>query len=360
MIIGIDARFGAVLGGLGTYTRSLVSSLVQRSDPWSLTLFVRDEREEWLSPLRSKPNVRLIEAPFDHYSFAEQTAFPNVLQDAACDLLLFSHFNVPLVCGTPFVCVIHDLILHRFPNEAPLMKRLAYRFLFSRAVHRAQKIVAVSEFTKSDLREFFGERIAAKTDVVHNGISPIFKKASMEACDALRQKHRLHSPFLLYVGNCKEHKNVATLLRAFRQAGLSGIELVCVSGGRECAHLPRVDGVRFISDVTEADLPALYSASLGCVTATLLEGFCLPLLEAMACRVPVLATLTGPIPEVCDGHALLVEPTAQALSEGLRTIVLDPSVRSEKRLDAAEKHARGYTWEKAAEHIVGIISPRRG
>jgi glycosyltransferase involved in cell wall biosynthesis len=132
------------------------------------------------------------------------------------------------------------------------------------------------------------------------------------------------------------------------QAGLPGIELVCVAGGIECAHIARRPNVRFIPTVPVDDLPALYSASLGAVTATLLEGFCLPLIEAMACRTPVLATNIGPIPEVCGEHALLVDPTLNRLSDGMRSLVLDAALRSPEKLTAAEAWAGRFSWNLTA------------
>ncbi len=353
-LVGIDCRFGSTLGGLGTYSRHLVASLVQRSDPWSYVLFVDDAQAEWLRTL-PRASVKIVEAPFPHYSFQEQFEFPNLIQDNEPDLLLFPHFNVPLSCTVPFICTVHDLILHRFPNESSLIKRLAYRFVLRQALGRARAVTTVSDFTKSDLHAVYGSVFDDKVSVVYPGVSPLFTAQSQEKLHAATLKHRLDHPYFLYVGNCKEHKNVPVLIDAFRRAGLPGIELVLLTGGRETAHLRRTEGVRVLSGVAEADMPAVLGASLGCVTATLLEGFCLPLIEAMACRTPVLATWTGPIPEVCGGHALLAEPTVSALSEGLRSLVTDPVHRTAKKLDAAAAWAHSFTWQRTAEQTAALL-----
>lgn len=352
--VGIDCRFGSALAGLGTFTRSLTLALLKRTDPWDYVLFVKSQRETWLQSLSA--DVRIQEAPFDHYSFGEQAGFPNLIQDSACDLFFSPHFNVPLMCPVPFVCTVHDLILHRFPNEAPLLKRLAYRFVLGRALRSAQKILAVSTFTQKDLESHYGRGVAAKTVVAYPGVDPSFKHQPENIRSDARSRYDLHKPFFLYVGNCKEHKNVQMLIDAFTEAGLPGVELCIVAGGRECAHLTRRPGVRFLPLVPMEDLPALYSAALACVTATLMEGFCLPLVEAMACRCPVIATASGAIPEVCGGHALLTEPRTRALADAMRSVLQNQKLTSASALDAAERFSHVYAWDHTAEITAKVLS----
>lgn len=350
--IGIDCRFSSLHGGLGTYTRSLVSALLLRSDPWATTLFVKNLSDPWLSSL-PPDSARIIYTPFDHYSLAEQTALPNALQDAGCDLLLFPHFNVPLFTQTPFVCTVHDLILHRFPNESSLWKRLAYKFVLSSALRNARAVSCVSEYSKEELLRYYGSRVAAKTSVISPGVSNLFSPQSSEVQDKIRQKYSLHAPFLIYIGNAKEHKNTPVLLEAFAQSGLEGVELVLVTGGHESLRLVRMPNVRYLQNVDDEDLSALLSASHACVTATLLEGFCLPLIEAMACGTPVVATNTGPIPAITGGHAVLSDPSVDAFSAALRSIVLHPP--SHQALSAARLWSQGYSWDIAAAETAALL-----
>ncbi len=353
--VGIDCRFGSALAGLGTFTRNLTSELIARGDSWSYVLFVKSAREEWLAPLAKISGVELREAPFRHYSFQEQTDLPNLIQDSKCNLFHCPHFNVPLFCPVPFTCTVHDLILHRFPNEASLSRRLAYRFVMANALRNAKHILAVSESTKADIRTFYAPGIEDKTTVTYPGVSDAFCPQSAAVKDEVKMRYRLDKPFLLYVGNCKQHKNVGLLIDAFALAGLPGIELVLVAGGIECAAFGRRKDVHFIPTVPTEDLPALYGAALGCVTATLMEGFCLPLIEAMACRTPVLATNIGPIPEVCGEHATLVQPTVTAIADGMRRIVLDRSIRSLEKLTVAEHWAGRFSWKNTAAQTAGVL-----
>jgi glycosyltransferase involved in cell wall biosynthesis len=296
------------------------------------------------------------EAPFPHYSFGEQVSFPNLIQECKADLFFSPHFNVPLSCSTPFVCTVHDFILHRYPNQASFLKRMAYRLILGRAVRGASSIITVSEASKNEIQHFYGSSAERKTVVAYPGIDKAFVPQSKEAQDAMRKQYQLERPYLIYVGNCKEHKNVPVLLDAFAKANLPGIDLVVVASGRECASLGRRPNVRFLAAIPHEDLPALYSGALGCVTATKLEGFCLPVVEAMACNCPVLATTVEPLPEVCGSHAMLVEPTVSAFSKGLQLFVADGSIRDQKKLDAARQWVEKYSWEVAAEKVAHTFS----
>ncbi len=353
-VVGIDCRFGSALAGLGTFTRYLVTELTARRDSWSYVLFVKSVHEEWLAPL-SQRGITIREAPFSHYSVQEQTDFPNLLQSVQCDLFHCPQFNVPFFCPIPFTCTIHDLILHHFPNEASLLRRGAYRFLMRFAVRKSQHVFCVSEATKADLRTLYGDSVAEKTSVTYPGVSAIFSPQKEVETDRVRSMYGLEKPFLLYVGNCKEHKNVRGLLAAFSEAQLPGIELVLVAGGIECAAYGRRKNVRFLSTIPTSDLPALYSASLGCVSATLMEGFCLPLIEAMACGTPVLATNVGPIPEVCAEHALLVKPSSSEIAEGIRRLVLDSAFRDAERLARARTWTERYSWNRTASATASVF-----
>ncbi len=349
--IGIDCRFASGNGGLGTFTRSLVSALLKRDGSTLYVLFVRSRTEAWLQDLPQSRALRILEAPYDQFSFAEQTRFPALIRSSGCNTLYSPSFNVPLFCPVPFIATVHDLILHRFPNEAGFIRRLSYRFLFSRTMRRARTILAVSETTKNDLLRRY-PLCRSKVTVSYPGVSSIFVPASESAVDAVRLKYGLQKPFLLYVGNCKQHKNVPLLLDSFRKANLGDIELVLVCGGRECNSLLSYEGVKRISNIETHDFPALYGSALGLVTATLDEGFGLPMVEAMACDCPVLATTCGSIPEVCGEHALLVEPTVDALAAGMQKIVHDPALRNENRLLAARKWVRRYDWDLAADVLL--------
>jgi glycosyltransferase involved in cell wall biosynthesis len=198
MRIGIDCRFAGTNSGLGRYTRELTAALQKRNDGIEYVLFGNDN------------------APFPHYSLREQTSFPGIIKKSGVDLFFAPHFNVPLLCPVPFVTTIHDLILHRYPNQASSTKRLAYRAVMRHTVRKAQSLIAVSQFTADELTSVYGKDVKKKISVIHEAVSDEFIKKSAAACSPTLNRFGLKKPFFLYVGNAKQHKNVQMLIDAYR------------------------------------------------------------------------------------------------------------------------------------------------
>lgn len=315
--IGIDCRFAGTQTGLGRYTRELVSHLLLRRDAFHYALFVPPEPQAWI-PQNYGSAYSLHPVPFSHYSLAEQTRFPSLIKKAAVDLFFSPHFNVPLFCPAPTVVTIHDLILHRYPNDASVLRQLAYRFLFRQAVSRSQRVIAVSGFTASELRSFYGPRVQPKLSVIAEAVPPSFSRRSPEECRAVIERTGIAHPFYLYVGNAKEHKNVQMLIDAFAALQDPEKELVLVTGGKEAGKLTLRPGVRLIPSISDDDLPALYTSALCFVSASLYEGFGLPLLEAHACGCPGIVTNRASFPEIAPPGTTLCEPSVDAFARAMQ------------------------------------------
>ena len=202
-IIGIDCRFAATHSGIGRYTRELVKHLLKRDDPWNYVLFTVQDAQTGLEEILNEKRVTHFPFPISYYSLKEHFLFPHALRKSGISLLHSPHFNVPLFCGVPFIATIHDLILHKFPNEASLPKRLAYRMLMRNTVRSAQHLIVVSNATAEDVKETYGERIHAKISVIHEGIGEEFCPASEEEKERVRNHYRLPAQFFLYVGAAK-------------------------------------------------------------------------------------------------------------------------------------------------------------
>ena len=340
--IGIDCRFASSTSGLGRYTREIVTHLLKRHDPLQYVLFVRSVDEDWLKQL-STTGYKLHATSFPHYSLAEQILFPEILKRAKIDLLFSPHFNIPLLCPEPFVCTIHDLILHRFPNQASLLKRLAYRTVIQRSIRQARKIIAVSHFTTREILSIYGSHLAPKISTIHEGIERAFEHRSESEQKTIRAKYQLTSPFFLYVGNAKEHKNVQMLIDAHATMNLQPSQLVLVTGGPEAKRLHLHGNVLLLPNVEDRDLPALYSAARAFVTASLYEGFCLPALEAIACGCPVIASNRSALPEVLGHGALLIEPAIEAFT---RAMEYPPQCYPPKK---------SFSWDEAAAKTIEVL-----
>jgi len=338
--IGIDCRFSLGHSGIGRYTRELVPALLSKATDSHFTLFVRSRDEEWLKDIAGMCTI--VEAAIPHYSIAEQLRMPSFFRKSGIELLFSPHFNVPLRCPVPFVVTIHDLILHRYPNQASFLRRRAYHLLMKRSVRRAERIIAVSAFTAQEISRFYGEGIADKMTVIHEGVSSQFSPRSEAEQQEVRRRYGLKREFFLYVGNAKEHKNVQLLLDAYAEAHPQA-DLVLVSEGKETKNLSFSDGATLLSSVPDKHLPALYSAALAMVTPSLYEGFCLPLLEAVACGCPVIATNSSAIAELAPPGVLLIEPDVHAFTHAL------------KNPPPPSKIPHSFSWQSAAEKTLSLL-----
>ena len=330
--IGIDCRFASQGVGLGTYTRELVIELLAQGH-FEYVLFVRSMDEPWIAHLPK--DTKIVVANYPHYSFAEQLFFPLLIARQKIDLFFCPHFNVPFFCPVPFVVTIHDLILHRFPNQASILKRLAYRILMRRSVTKARKIIAVSAYTASEIVYFYGKHFARVIEVVTEGVSEAFSSPVTDS--DICTKYAIPKDFFLYVGNAKQHKNVPMLIAAHKESK-SPSPLVLICGGVEAKTLQLHENVYLLQNISFEDLPLFYAQARCFVTASLYEGFCLPVLEARKAGCPVIATNRTAIIEIAGANAVLVEPTPSDFAHAFQ----NPPTKSDPP-DAI------YSWQSAAK-----------
>jgi glycosyltransferase involved in cell wall biosynthesis len=314
----IDCRFAGTLSGLGRYTREIATGLVGLSGDVRYALLVRSKSEPWLSTI--KDHCDIIETNIRHYSLSEQIKLPGIIRAAKADLYFAPHFNVPIFCPVPFVATIHDLILHRYPNNQSFAKKIAYRMIIGSCVRNAKSLITISNFVREEIKDVYGENMAQKASVIWQGVDPRYKKQIDMEIRRVHSDHSITRLYFLYVGNAKQHKNVQLLIDAFSESGINDADLILVTGGEESKKLKISSGnIRMLYPVSDEDLPALYSGARAFVTATLYEGFCLPVAEALACGTAVIATNRSAIPEIAANKALLIEPTKEAFIKAFQS-----------------------------------------
>ncbi|MBU0767151.1 glycosyltransferase family 4 protein [Patescibacteria group bacterium] len=343
MLVAVDCRFAGIQdAGIGRYTRELVRELIRVDSDQKWILFVQSRNEDWLKNIQG--NIEVIEASIPHYSWKEQWAFRKMIKNSDAQLLFSPHFNVPFFCPIPYVITIHDLILHWYPNQAPFIKRFAYKVLLSRAVRKAKKIITVSNFTYDQLMHVYGKRATKKASVIYEGVSELFYPQDEDVQKRVCEKFGLQKPFFLYVGNAKQHKNVQMLLDAFAALEDNSKELVLVCGGSEIKDLNIPNNVIMLRNVSDDELPALYSAAICFVTASLYEGFGLPIVEARACGCPVIASCTSAIPEVAGSGAILIKPTYENFKNALKN-----------HPEKTDTSVSSFSWRKAADETYALL-----
>ena len=362
-MVGIEASslFGQ-RSGVGYYVKYLADGLAQ------LSRMEREFRETGILLLNHRPAEGSCGLPCSNRWYFPvkpvwfQFCLPRVARQLKFDLLHFPNYMAPLQWEKPYVLTVHDPSLLHNPDWHPASRRLMLGNLVQRSARKADLVLCVSSSVKEDIVERLGIS-PSRVRVTPLAAGEHFKPASPEQIFAAQKKYRLPSEYVLYVGNIELRKNLQRLVLAW--------ETVCSRGSREIPlvlvgrtawlyqEILRVIGASPHSAqiyrtgyVAEEDLPALYSGARLFAYPSLFEGFGLPVLEAMACGVPVLASDIKPLREMAEDAAFLVAPTDRdALGEGLRTLLEDETVRSSLCQRGFQVVSR-YSWGKTARQTL--------
>jgi len=263
--------------------------------------------------------------------------------------------RMPLVRAKRLVVTHHDCVQERFPELFPNVKAIIRekRRLFA----HADAIICVSESSRKDLLEFYAVD-AAKTRVIHHGLSPLPRCARSEAelrTLAARQ-------YLLFVGSRAPYKGFKGLLTAFSATGLHrSMDLLVLGGGAltpsEVAladHLKISDSIVSLPSATDALLGEAYAAAMLFVYPSLYEGFGFPPLEAMAAGCPVLVSNTSSLPEICRTAPFYFAPQDQS---SFQAALLHAIGDEKARHEAAERGkvvAAEYEWKTCGERTLAL------
>ena len=260
-------------------------------------------------------------------------------------------FNPPAVCRVPLFITIHDLAHIQLPCFSNYRRRFYYEFLVRPASNRARRVITVSEYSRREILRWTGLPEGSVTNV-GNGVDSTFRP----------EGHRYDPgfPYILYVGNARPHKNLNRLFSAFAQIDDPRLHLVLTTPKTQELVMRLIEKgiegrVRFAGPVSDEDLPALYRGALALVFPSLMEGFGLPPLEAMACGTPVVASGSTAIPEVVGDAALLVDPLDAAdIRQGIERVLEDSALRNAMRQSGLAR-ARLFSWDTVAAKVNRVI-----
>ena len=353
MRLGIDVRkLGD--GGIGEYTRETLIAARALRPELEIVAFGDPEGRQLL-PL----DVEWVPVTAGKYGLAEHFALPAAARGRALDLFHAPHYVLPLSLREPAVVTVHDLIHIVVPRSSA--RALYARVMIRAACHRARRVIAVSETTARDLRERLGVS-ADKIRVIPNGVAERFRPLPKDEVDRALATIGVERPYVLFVGNCLPHKNVETLVEAWDRLPEPRPRLVLCGNGFE--RFPRVrqaiaaargaKRIRILDRSGRDDLVALYNGAEVLATASRYEGFGLPVVEAMACGTPVLASDAGAIPEVAGDAALLVPPhRVDTIATELYRLLTDGGLRAEL-VEKGKRRAARFSWTEAARKTLSV------
>jgi glycosyltransferase involved in cell wall biosynthesis len=362
MRIGIDIHsIGSQKGGNETYYRELIKELVKiRSEHRFVLYHSRPEITNYVkvsgqfSLKRIFPSHRTLRIPF---SMPRRAHLDNLD-------LFHAQFIVPPFLKCKTVTTIPDIAFEHYPQFFSAYQRAWSKALIRGSAKKADHIITVSEYSKRDLVETYGIR-EEKITVTYEGAGKEFVPLDREKAKAeIASKYQIGGDFILYLGRLQARKNLMRLVNAYARVREEGFTHRLVLAGRQDSFfqpvLSRVRELKLENDISfpgyvaAQDVPTFYNAAEIFIYPSLYEGFGLPLMEAMACGVPVITSRGSSLDEVAGDAALLVDPLSElSIAEALKKILNDPELR--KRLgQAGLRRSRLFSFENAARQTVEV------
>lgn len=261
------------------------------------------------------------------------------------------------------ICVIHDLSFHHFPQFFSWKTRLWYKILQAkREISSSDAIIAVSNFTKSDLEKSF-QVSAQKIKVVHEAVDDDFcNEVTDQISLKVQKKYSLPQKYFLFLATLEPRKNMLRLIDAFQIYKKNNpndpIQLVLAGQKNEkifsTIKLKRVPDVHIPGFIDETDKATVMKNAEAFLYPSLFEGFGLPLLEAMKCSTPIITSNTSSMPEVCGNAALFINPENKDEIAAAMEEIRKPEVRSSLKKEMLEQ-IKKFSWKKCAQETLDII-----
>lgn len=294
-----------------------------------------------------------------------QVGLPRELRRMRADVVHSLAFLGPLLAPCPMVVTVADISFLKFPSDFDYKWKLYSRFI-GPTVRRSARVITVSEFSKSQIVAAYGVPDES-VRVIYHGVSPDFHSGyEPHTIAAALDRYQLREDYILFVGEMEPRKNVVALVEMLAQLRcrpeFRNLQLALVGPGGSglsairatVARTQLEPAVRELGYVPSKDLPLLYAGARVFVFPSLLEGFGLPLLEAMACGTPVVAANTSSIPEVTgDAAALVPVADTNALREAVARVLDSPDYANELRWRGIER-AQQFSWARAARETAAV------
>lgn len=277
--------------------------------------------------------------------------------------LFFNTLPITLGRRHKIIVTVHDVIPLKFPQCYPAGIKGKLRLMKQKkALQMADAIITDSFASKKDIQNYLGIN-ENKIHVVYLAANPNLTKPTEQIITKVTRKYNLPKNYLLYVGDINYNKNIPQLIKTLKYLPPQ-IKLVCVGRNFVPANIPEWQWIetqiamsdvskriKFITDLRSEqteELAAIYSGALAYIQPSLAEGFGLPILEAMQCQTPVIASNNSSLIEIGDKYALFSEANAEAFAEQVEVILNWTEEKRTQHLQEALLWTKSFTWEKAA------------
>ncbi len=349
--------------GVGYYTEHLLRHVAEEATSDDVVV-ISNRKIDTARPLPARLHRHEATSSLPRQIWTQVIA-PRALRELDADVAHFTNGMMPVASPVPTVVTIHDMSLHLYPQYHPPRRVLLNRPLMNFAARHAAAIITVSESAKRDIVRLYGID-AGRVHVIHEAASPAFRPVhDKQELARVRRRYKLADRIVLYVGTIEPRKNLPRLIDAFAarsRAGELDHQLVCVGPyGWLSRDLTAViersgvaDRIAFTGYVPFDDLPVFYSLAEMFVFPSLHEGFGLPVIEAMACGVPVVTARASSMTEIAGDAVAQIDPLdTNSIGDVMARLAANPAER-ERLARLGYERAQHFSWQRAARQTLDI------
>jgi len=376
MKIGVMLRTIDRRRGVGIYTKNLMDHLLALDKKNEYVLFYYNPK--YLGRYARYEHVRekLVQPPlnltFGEFSFPDalsrfiwdQVKIPIEAKREGVDLLFNPADSVPLFARCKTIMVLHGSEWLTHPQFFRFYDRIYSRIMLPLYYKKANLFLTNSDTNKRNFVNFL-KVSPDKIKTIYFGVTPRFRHIDDDIfLKKAREKYHLPERFILYVGRIYPGKNFGNIIRAFSTIHTSLPHKIIVAGSprygyqREFASIEKLGlqgKIIFVGWVPEEDLIALYNLADLFIFPSFFESFGIPLLEAMACGCPAIASQTSALPEIAGGAAFLVNPySPDEIAEAIKKVLTEEKLRKEL-IERGLNRAKEFSWEKCARETLAVF-----
>ncbi|OIP83956.1 MAG: group 1 glycosyl transferase [Porphyromonadaceae bacterium CG2_30_38_12] len=371
MKIGIEGQrlFRKKKHGMDMVALELIKNLQAIDTENEYVIFVKPDEDS--TCLSETDNFKIVELHGGPYPIWEQIALPRAASSFGCDVLHCTSNTAPIFCKVPLITIIHDIIylesVSIFKKGGTLYQKFGNmyrRWVVPLVARNSKRVSTVSEFERERIKNFMG--LGNNLVAVYNGVGEHFMKITDAALLAqTKQKYKLPDNFFFFLGNTDPKKNTPNVLKAFanfRASSAVNYKLLMLDYDEnalmqvltDIGHPEIRKEIVMAGYVPNSEMPAIINQCTVFLYPSLRESFGIPILEGMACGVPVITSNTSSMPEIAGDAALLVDPTqTEQIVEAIQKILSDPTLKNEL-CEKGVAQAQKFSWKAMAEKYLAL------
>lgn len=371
MKIGIEGQrlYRKKKHGMDMVALELIKNLQRIDHENEYVVFVKPDDDRSCIP--SAPNFKIVELGGGPYPTWEQFALPRAAKNEGCDILHCTSNTGPIWSPVPLITILHDIIylesISIFNKAGTWYQKLGNmyrRFVVPPVVRKSQRVSTVSNFERERIKNFMG--LGDNLVTIYNGVGEHFKKIDDEkVLAAAKKKYKLPDHFLFFLGNTDPKKNTPNVLKAFAEFNAqSAMKYKLVMLDYEESALQKIlsdvgypeirKDIQLAGYVENTDLPAIINQCEVFLYPSLRESFGIPILEGMACGVPVVTSNTSSMPEIAGDAAYIVSPSnSEEITAAIVNILSDEVLKKDLSKKGMAR-AKNFSWQNMAKAYLGL------